>query len=137
MKSFRLSNILTVILFYTIIIYLLGCGATKTIQVKIGNTRGNIINEGLAAESGDWIYYKKELPNHELYKVHKNGTQNELILKGDVYFLNIINDWIYFIQRDDKNAIYKVREDGSEKTLITLDRSYNLSVADNWIYYIN
>ena len=47
--------------------------------IRYGNTVGNLVNDGLVAQQGDWIYYSNILDEHKLYKVRTDGTDGQLI----------------------------------------------------------
>ncbi len=44
-----------------------------------GNSTGNIINWGLVARQGDWIYYHNDSDEGKLYRVSSNGDDKMLV----------------------------------------------------------
>lgn len=47
-----------------------------------GNSTGNIVNTGLVAHQGDWIYYVNPSPSDDddkLYKIRTDGTQRQVV----------------------------------------------------------
>lgn len=127
-----------------------------------GNTVGNIVNGGLVAQYGDWIYYSNEVDSENypgapsnapsvlsgLSKSRLDGTEKTYITYvPNVVFINVIDEWIYYIdggirvERDAEELwqgyIYKIRTDGTEKTQLTEDNCWYMSVIGDWIYYAN
>lgn len=81
----------------------------------------------------DWIYYIKYGEN-KLYKVHTNGTENQLISEDYANGNMIVKDgWIYYQAWD---SLKKVKTDGTqEATLIPLEKICSLQLHGDWLYY--
>lgn len=101
-----------------------------------GNSNGNIMNDGNAAISGDWIYYGT-YRNQHLNKVKTDGTGYKSIATDYARDINIIGDWIYYVSYSKKGRnISKIKTDGSKKTIVCEDNVENLFVVGDWMYYI-
>ena len=81
-----------------------------------GNTPGNIVNAGLAAEQDGWIYYS--IPDDRIYKVRTDGSGRMNVNNDNSFFINVVGDWIYYFNYDDHDQIYKIRTDGSGRTRV-------------------
>ncbi|GHU54251.1 hypothetical protein AGMMS49975_14380 [Clostridia bacterium] len=110
-----------------------------------GNTAGNIINGGLVAVQGDWIYYSspEDIHNYNmgLYKARTDDSGRQMLTDGNVAYINVVGDWIYYTK---DLLLYKIRTDGTEEQVITsadsggypLDSVFNVNVIGGWIYYL-
>lgn len=117
-------------------------GANKN---SVGNTSGNINNYGWVAIQGDWIYYRNDALNGNLYKVKTDGTNKTKLNDDDVVNINAVGDWIYYFDVKRRSFagnvyhIYKIKTDGTEKTKIyASDISGLIStmvVKDDYIYF--
>ncbi len=99
-----------------------------------GNTAGNLINGGIAALQGDWIYYRSN-DNEKIYKVKTDGSGQSKVNDDRSLYINVIGNWIYYVNSDDDNRIYKIRTDGSGREKVNDEESWFLKVVGDWIYY--
>jgi len=124
-------------------------GATKTVIIgdaasiptaeninTYGNIGGNIVNGGVAALQGDWIYYNSD----GLSKIRTDGTGWTFLSTDNCEYVNVIGDWIYYRNVSDNHNIYKIKTDGTARTALTHDAQYSytnnyINVAGAWIYY--
>ena len=104
---------------------------------KYGNTSGNISNYGLAAQSGDWVYYRNDSDSGNLYKMRTDGTDRTKLNDDNSYYINVIGDWIYYNNNSDDNKLYKIRTDGTDRTKLNDDESFYINVIGDWVYYCN
>lgn len=103
---------------------------TKTIN-KVGNTNGNIMNGGIVAKQGDWIYFRTE---NGICRSNLDGTEKFIITKDEGYYLNVLGEWLYY---KGKKGIYKARIDGTEVKRLDKNIPQEMIVVGEWIYYIN
>lgn len=82
-----------------------------------GNTGSNIVNGGVAALQGDWIYYSSD----GLSKIRTDGTGWTLLSKDNCAYVNVIGDWIYYRNDSDSGHLYKIKTDGTARTALTHD----------------
>ncbi|GAA0181047.1 hypothetical protein SH2C18_36350 [Clostridium sediminicola] len=113
----------------------------KEVIRKIGNTSGNLYNDGLVAEDQEWIYYQNQENASKLYRKSKIDSKEELLSDKFVYDINVVDDWCYFIFRYGNYGatIYRIKKDGSKEEKIKESELLNvisdLIVVDDWIYY--
>ncbi|AJG99396.1 hypothetical protein LF65_02823 [Clostridium beijerinckii] len=125
----------------------------KNDDSKISNSSGNIVNDGMAVEDNDYIYYINRVgdvygaaPDY-LYKIRKNDpprkdlcdlSYNTQLSPNRVWNLNLVDDWIYYSNWKDAfhHSINKVKTDGTEDTCIANEAVGNMFVEGNWIYYV-
>jgi len=101
----------------------------------LGNTSGNLANNGYACLKDGWIYYRNSGDGNKLYKVKTDGTGKTKISDDSPIFINVVSDWIYYSNDNDDGKIYKIRTDGTERTKLNNESSGNILVKDGWIYY--
>jgi len=107
-----------------------------------GNIAGNIINGGLAAIQGDWVYYLNSFTHSdggELIKINIDGSVRQILNDDWPSSINVVDDWIYYSHgpRSENGRIYKIRTDGSDREKLNDDSSDNIVVAGEWIFYSN
>jgi len=102
-------------------------------QAGRGNSPGNIVNKGLAAIDGDWIYYRNEADGGRLYKMKVDGTGKAKLSDNKPVYINALGGWVYYAK--DGSTIYRVRTNGKDEAPLTTVRATYVSVVDGWVYY--
>ncbi|MCL2434110.1 MAG: DUF5050 domain-containing protein [Clostridia bacterium] len=100
-----------------------------------GNTPGNIVNGGLAAIQGEWIYYAGE---NGLEVVKTDGSGRKVICRDIPRYINVVGDWIYYTSikyQSSNNCMYVIKTDGSERRCLSGMESTQLNVIGEWIYF--
>ncbi len=100
----------------------------------LGNTSGNIVNGGLIADGGDWLYFANQSDNLYLYKVRKNGKGKIRLCHDSVLYLNYRAGWIYYVTAENKR-LHKIREDGTQRTRLCDDECWYVTLVDDQLYY--
>ncbi len=116
-------------------------------QDLVGNTAGNLNNEGLFVEDNEMIYFINPLDNGYIYSMTKNCSDIKLRVKSPAKYLNIAGDYMYYNQVDsvndtvygfsgNTNGIYSYKL-GSKNDIHGIDRtaSGTINVIGNYIYY--
>ncbi len=102
-----------------------------------GNSVGNIVNVGIAAQQGEWIYHRTNDPRGGIYKTNIQGTEQYKLNDDDSWNINVLGNWLYYSNSAENWNVYKVDIDGDNRTRINYDDSGNLNVVGEWIYYRN
>ena len=102
-----------------------------------GNTVGNIVNEGVVARQGDWIYFSNSGDKGTLYKEKLDGSDKTKVSDEVCFCINVVEDWIYYRNNSDGGKLYKIRIDGTERTKMLDDSVDCVSVVDSVIYFVN
>lgn len=102
-----------------------------------GNTAGNILNWGLVAQSGDWIYYVDGVQNSGIYRMRTDGKGQEKLNDEKSFYINVINDKVYYSSADDGWKLCSMRADGTDRSVLYAQRSQDILVVGDWIYFIN
>ncbi|KZL94130.1 DUF5050 domain-containing protein [Clostridium magnum] len=97
------------------------------------NGLGNINNNGLTTQSGDWTYYSNSSDGGGIYKT--NGVQSYKISEDNAKFINVVGDWIYYSNYSDGQKIYKIKVDGTGRRIVSTDQASYLVVLGEYIYY--
>lgn len=137
--------------------------ASVTGTETVGNTPGNVVNAGFAAQSGDWIYFIScningtyDNTKDDIYtigKIKADGSDKTTLLSENTQWgygdLNIVGDWIYFIsysspdnsEADRVVTINRMHMDGSGRTKLYSTKEGNgegfiayVNVVGDWIY---
>jgi len=112
-----------------------------------GNTVGNIVNAGIAAQQSDWIYYKNFEDGGKIYKFNTESKEDVQVNNVDSWHINVVGDWIYYTEvqlsgsgfssRVERHLLSKVRTDGSGQQQFDNTNANFVNVVGNWIYYAN
>ena len=103
----------------------------------IGNTLGNIVNHGLVAMEGEWIYFSNVNDGGKIYAMRTDGSELHKINDAASSFINVVDGWIYYRNEDDGHRIYAMQTDGSNQLRLNYDRSGSISVTDGLIFFSN
>lgn len=100
----------------------------------LGNTTGNISNNSIVCQQGDWLYFRNDDDNKTLYKCKTDGSMIQQVVNDPgVSNINVVGEWIYYRYM----GIWKVRTDGVGRVLLTESNSAYLNVVGDWIYFAN
>ncbi|MCR4807317.1 MAG: DUF5050 domain-containing protein [Lachnospiraceae bacterium] len=113
----------------------------------LGNTGGNLNNQGLFCQDGDTVYFSNPLDNHCLYSMKPDGSDQVKILNMPAKYINVAGDYIYYNQVDTGNdmvygftaethGIYRFKK-GTRSNTKGFDRTVAgvVIVIDNYVYY--
>ena len=111
----------------------------------VGNTTGNLYNDGLFCEYKGYIYFANSVDNNSLYRMKSDGTEIQKIHSDSVSYIQIMNDYIYYIRTNkvDKDAIVHGTLHGIYRLEIgeeTPEKVYNgivdtMVICGNYIYF--
>ena len=113
---------------------------------EVGNTNGNLYNNGLFCEYDGDVYFSNPYDNNSLYKMNMDGTEFEKIHNDNVSYINICNDYIYYKKfnyiKGEKNpfsrALYgisRLKVGGSGIKTIHNGKIDCMTLCGNYIYY--
>lgn len=87
--------------------------------------------------NGDWLYYTIESVrgiDNGIYRVKKDGSQNECILKADVKRLKVYNERLYYRLKDDY-SLYSISFSSDNNQKVLDGPIFNFQIVDETIYY--
>lgn len=112
----------------------------------IGNTAGNLINNGLFCESEGKVYFANPYDEDYLYVMNPDETQVEKISSMGVSSINAGGDFLYFYQKSAGSGsglgyvlktvgLYRMKKDGSAATCLKRDPAGIITLINNDLYY--
>ena len=107
--------------------------------MRLGNSNGNVVNRGIAAIMGDWIYYRNSGDGGNLYKEHIETNEKVKLSNDQVLYINVADEkWVYYygLSSSYSEGLFRVRTNGSRKEKIAIGGHRNVIVVDEWIYGI-
>jgi hypothetical protein len=102
-------------------------------NISNNNGLGNLNNNGLTSQQGDWTYYSNAGDGGGIYKT--NGIQSYKISEDNAKFINVVGDWIYYSNYSDGQKIYKIKTDGTGRRIVCTDQASYVVVSGEYIYY--
>jgi hypothetical protein len=142
-----IATSICLLLLFSLAICSFGCSQEKSNTINnneekipaintYGNTTGNIVNVGIAAIQGEWIYYSNVSHRGELYKIRVDGSDKTLVGEDNATFINVVGDWVYYSDSFGGEKLYKIRTDGTDLTSLHDNSVWGLLVAGDWLYYV-
>lgn len=108
-------------------------GSKKSNNINIlGNASGNIVNYGIAAAQGEWVYFALTTG---LFKAKADGSDTAELYDSNCFFVNVVGDYLYFADSKDSGHLYKMKTDGTLRQKILDRRVIYVTVLGEWIYY--
>jgi hypothetical protein len=101
------------------------------------NTDHNISNNGYAAQDSLWIYYSNTADGGKLYKVKKDGQDNQPLSNDQAVFINVSGSVIYYSNLSDGSKIYRINTDGTGRTKVCDDMASYVFLSGSSLYYSN
>lgn len=97
----------------------------------------NISNNGYAAQDSLWIYYSNTADGGKLYKIKKDGQDNQPVSNDQAAFINVSGSVIYYSNLSDSSRIYRINTDGTGRTKVCDDMASYVSLSGSSLYYSN
>lgn len=145
---------LAIILILVLIIF--GCGLVTAKLLSrvpenepntVGNTAGNLNNEGFFCEDDGIIYFVNVYDNNFLYSMNSDGSNAQCVYQAPVSYINSAGDYLYFYESGNSkngafgsfiraNGIYRYKK-GSKQDTKCLDRTPSkvLALCGSDLYY--
>jgi Flp pilus assembly protein TadD len=99
-----------------------------------GNTPGNIVNRGLAAGQGGYVYFSNYADDGALYRMKSDGSERVKLVAYRCSNISVLGEWVYYINSNNGH-LYRVRTDGTEKAELADSWCWHVNVMSDWIYY--
>lgn len=101
-----------------------------------GNMQCNMINGGIACSDDNYIYYRSN-DGFSLYKMRKNGSEQEQVLAEPVSYLALYEGFIYFYSQVDNPYIGRYDLESGRVDTLFPGRIENMRVANDRVYFLN
>lgn len=96
---------------------------------------GNMINGGIAARHGQWIYELDQKDGY-IYKESMDGSSRSLLIDDNAVFITTSGQYVYYLGFSaDTPSIYRINDDGTGRTAIKSGNIGNFAILGDWIYY--
>lgn len=142
-----IAIIIVVVLAAVGIIYVVNAGKFNRIPDNaIGNTAGNLNNDGLMCEDDGIVYFSNPYDNGALYSMTPDGEDLKKLNDLSVKFINAGGKYVFFYGKKTKTtsglgglvskpAMYQLPKKGGSLKALTKDVSQNMVLVGNSIYY--
>lgn len=119
----------------------------------VGNTAGNLMNDGLFCENKDRIYFSNTNDNNSLYSMSLDCTDFKKLSKSIVSEINCAGKYIYYVSKNkkykDKNnsnsfasalssggiGLYRCTLNGNHPTALYNNTVGKAALSGNYLYY--
>ncbi|MDF2687014.1 MAG: serine/threonine protein kinase, partial [Clostridia bacterium] len=101
------------------------------------NNNGNVVNDGLVMQNGEWIYFHNTNDKGSIYKMLSDGEELQRVNYFESFYINVAGKFIYYSNGNDSCKIYRIQTDGMNNTRLNNDLSCYINVSGDWIYYSN
>lgn len=112
----------------------------------IGNTAGNLNNEGLFCEDNGVIYFANAYDNGSLYSMNADGSNINKLANASIKYINAAGKYLYFYQTSSSasgglgsirnvSGIYRSRKTGDSFKCMNRDPSGILNLIGDYLYY--
>lgn len=113
---------------------------------EVGNTTGNLYNEGMFCAYKGYVYFSNPEDNGRLYRMREDGSDCERISTDSVAYINICNDYIYYVRNnmvgditfvslDLLNGISRLKIGSSDSVVMHQGISNGLLLTGNDLYF--
>lgn len=114
--------------------------------LAIGNTAGNLYNDGLFCEDDGKVYFSNVYDDNSMYVMNPDETDIKKISKINSKWINAEGNYLYFYQASDGAAaiagfggrmmgLYRTKKDGSDGKCLDKTPCGTIALAGNDIYY--
>lgn len=131
--------ITAIVLFFSFIglFQLKSYGYFENSNDKVGNTSGNIYNQGNSGEDANYIFFSNYDDNGKLYKMDKNTKKRTKLCDDIPKYINVSDEKIYYSNLSDGEKIYSISSNGTERNKIGEFSAEYVRVSGDYIYYSN
>lgn len=124
----------------------LGNKVTPNPAGTVGNTAGNLINNGLFCENEGLVYFSNPYDENTLYVMNADETNVKKLTTVAISSINVGGDYVYYYQNDSgtgsglgyavkTTGMYRMTKDGDRFLCLKRDPVNILTLIDNQIFY--
>ncbi len=117
---------------------------------SVGNTAGNLYNNGFFCENGKYIYFANPYDEYTLYRTDLSMTKFEKISNDSMRYINCDSNYIYYCRTNNlkksnatspfklfSTGLYRIKHDGSDMTDIITNPVGCILNFNNKLYFQN
>lgn len=119
------------------------------VETAIGNSAGNLNNEGLFCEDGGLIYFSNPEDDGSLYSMNQEGTEFKKLHSDKASSINVTSKYLVYVRDNHERAknagnffnfnnvgIYRInKKDGGNIKLLYNDPAGVAGLYGNYVYY--
>jgi len=145
-SNFIILAVIAILLIAVCIVAFLPNRIATNPEDTVGNTAGNLNNNGLFCEDGDTIYFANAYADGALYRMDLNGDHMKRISDAKVEFLCAGGKYLYYHQTGSAGSsglgsvrsmsgLYRAPKKGGPATCIDNSPVAALNLVGNYLYY--
>ncbi len=113
----------------------------------IGNSAGNLHNNGYFCEDDGVVYFSNPYDNGCLYSMNPDGTQMKKLIDASVKYINAAGEHLYFCQENASSnnmlsflsqnvaGVYRTTKEGRNAYCFSKDLTQIISLSGNYLLY--
>lgn len=112
----------------------------------VGNTAGNLNNNGLFCEDEGRVYFANAYDGNTLYAMNPDETQIEKLSDAQVCYLNAAGNYLYYYQNASSasdhysslfriTGIYRAKKNGKDSSCLGRIQAASLLLSGNTLFY--
>lgn len=114
-----------------------------------GNLAGNLYNDGLFCEHGNYIYFSNPNDGYKLYAMTKSGLELKKLSDDVASYINADDNYVYYVRnnlsadgefaflRFNTNSLVRLKIKNKSVLVLDPDPSLYSSLIGNYVYYIH
>lgn len=101
-KTVKIILLVGIIILFSGVIFVINILLEKSERIpenpiySVGNTAGNLYNDGLFCEADGMIYFSNPYDNHSLYRMEAGQTNITRISTAPAEYINVLGNYIYY-----------------------------------------
>lgn len=145
-KNILVISITCVILIALFLLIILSGRIPLNDENTVGNTPGNLNNNGFFCESDGRVYFANAYDDYSLYSMNTDETDVKKIHGGSTSFINVGGDYIYYVMANagggsdlgtvrGSYGIYRSKLNGKSSTGMDRCHVTAMQLCGNYLYY--
>ena len=155
-KKSKTGNVILIIAVIVIFIFAIAFSFISKLMQRVpknepgtvGNTPGNIYNQGLFCEDDGYVYFANSYDQGALYCMKDDETEMRKIIPAKVQYINAGGDYLYYYMADSSTStglgflrrvmgINRVKKNGKSAVTLSRDPSLEMILVNDSLYYMD
>lgn len=145
-RNILVLSIMGVIFVVLIILAVLSAHVPLNDENTVGNTPGNLNNNGYFCESDGRVYFANAYDGYSLYSMNADETDVKKLHAGSTSHINVGGNYLYYIMANagggsdlgsirSSSGIYRSKLNGKSTTGLDRCRVASMQLCGNYLYY--
>lgn len=145
-KILIIAGIVFLLVIFVLTHFLTG-RVSKIPQGTVGNSAGNVYNNGMFCEYNGLIYFSNPYDDGALYSMQPDGSKLKRLIKANVSNIHAGGKYLFYNQDAASatqglgyirasHSVCRAELDGSNITHLSSDLIFNMQLIDNNLYYL-